>query len=184
MYCFHLQHFFRTYWPLKIHAVYTFKMQNVRIQLPCDAAWYARRIKTLSLKMLASHYWYVTLWGRAPLDKLVEKFLAFYGTQRLITMFRTAHILSVLCARWIQLFHTHPISVSPVSVFSPLYSKWCLSVGFPHQNAFLPPPCVPYDLPNSPLHYMITQIIFGEEHRSWSFSLCSLLESPVPFSLS
>jgi hypothetical protein len=30
---------------------------------------------------------------------------------------------------------------------------------------------------------LITQIIFGEEYRSWSFSLCSLLHSPVTSSV-
>jgi hypothetical protein len=33
-----------------------------------------------------------------------------------------------------------------------------------------------------PVHltlYLITRMIFGEEHISWSFSLCSLLQSPV-----
>jgi hypothetical protein len=67
----------------------------------------------------------------------VKKFLAFYGTQRFVTMFRTAYVLSILCATWIQLLHTF-FPVSSVSIFS-LYSKCCVIVRFTHQNASVLP---------------------------------------------
>jgi len=86
----------------------------------------------------------------------------------------------------------------------PGFSKWSLSLNFPHQN-----PYVPYPLPHmcyiaiflccyiAVLLYcyidtcpvclislnFITQAIFGADYRSWSSSLCSLLLSPVTSSL-
>ena len=58
-------------------------------------------------------------------------------------------------------------------------SKWCLSLRPPTKTLHVPPLC--------PIHLillnMITQIIFGEEYRSLSSSLCSFLHSPVTLSL-
>lgn len=57
--------------------------------------------------------------------------------------------------------------------------------GYPNQNLFAPllPPihatCPSYLI----LLYLITRVIFGEEYRSQSSSLCSLLLSPVTSSL-
>jgi hypothetical protein len=63
--------------------------------------------------------------------------------------------------------------------------KWSPSLKSPHQN----PVCTSL-LPHSAtcsahliLLYLITQIIFGDEYRSLSSSLCSLLHSPVALSL-
>jgi hypothetical protein len=53
---------------------------------------------------------------------------------------------------------------------------------FPTKMLLFFPMCAIWP-PNSPLRYLISQIIFGEEHKSWSFTLCSLLQSPVPLSL-
>jgi hypothetical protein len=53
---------------------------------------------------------------------------------------------------------------------------------FPTKMLLFFPMCAIWP-PNSPLCYLINQIIFREEHRSWSFSLCSLLQSPIPLSL-
>jgi hypothetical protein len=57
----------------------------------------------------------------------------------------------------------------------------CL-LDFPTKMLLFFPMCTIWP-PNSPLHYLSNQIIFGEEHRLWNFSLCSLLQSPVPLSL-
>ena len=59
-------------------------------------------------------------------------------------------------------------------------SKWSLSVRFPHQTLYAPtlfPLCITC-LSNLILVNLITQEVFGEEYKSWSSSLCSLL----PFS--
>ena len=53
---------------------------------------------------------------------------------------------------------------------------------FPTKMVLFFPKCAIWP-PHSPLSYLISQIIIGEEHRSWSFSLCSLLQSPVPLAL-
>jgi len=58
-------------------------------------------------------------------------------------------------------------------------SKWSLSLTFPHQNPVCSSPIPPYVLHVEPiLLCLITQIIFGEEYRSWS-SLCRLLHCRV-----
>ena len=57
----------------------------------------------------------------------------------------------------------------------------CL-LDFPTKMLLFSPMCAIWP-PNSPVHYLINQIIVGEEHRLWNFSLCSLLQSPVPLSL-
>ena len=59
-------------------------------------------------------------------------------------------------------------------------SKWSLSVRFPHQTLYAPIlfPIYTTCLSNLILVNFITQVVFGEEYKSWSSSLCTLL----PFS--
>ena len=54
--------------------------------------------------------------------------------------------------------------------FPSTFSKWFLSLKFPHHN-----PVIVFDL--------ITRITYGEEYTSLSSSLCSFLHSPVTSSL-
>jgi hypothetical protein len=56
-----------------------------------------------------------TLWSTVLLEKLngsllVNKFSSFYGIQRFITTFTSAHHLSLSCARSIQSIPPHPTS--------------------------------------------------------------------------
>ena len=68
----------------------------------------------------------------------------------------------------------------------PRFFKWYLSFSFPHQNSvyisLLPMRAI------CPTHLtqldVISLVIFGEQLKSWSFSLCSLLQSPVTSFLS
>ena len=64
--------------------------------------------------------------------------------------------------------------------------KWSLSLRFPHQKTmyarlFFP---IRATFPAHPILFdLITRIMFGEEYRSLSSSLCSFLHSPVTSSL-
>ena len=118
-----------------------------------------------------------------------QKIAHFYGSQRFITTFTSACHLSLSWTRSVQ-------SMNPTSHFLMIHiniilpsmlrsSKWSPSSGFPTKT--LDTPLL------SPIHAMfpasfillnlITWIIWGEEYRSLSSSLCSFLHSPVTSSI-
>ena len=77
-----------------------------------------------------------------------------------------------------HLLEIHPNIIHPSTPRSP---QWSLSLRFPHQD-----PIHTLSSPiraTCPAHLIlldfITRTILGEEYRSFSFSLCSLLQSPV-----
>ena len=73
----------------------------------------------------------------------------------------------------------HPNIIHPSTPRSP---QWCPSLRFPHQD-----PIHPLSSPIRPAHLIlldfITRTILGYEYKSFSFSLCNLLHSPVTSSL-
>jgi len=130
----------------------------------------------------------LTPWCRVLLGKLaglqlVKKFPAFHGTRRFITALTSVRHLSILAQPnpvYIPTFYLleiHPNINHPSTPRSP---HWSLSLRFPHQD-----PIHPLSLPiraTCPAHLIlldfITLTILGEEYKSFSSSLCSLLHSP------
>jgi hypothetical protein len=78
--------------------------------------------------------------------------------------------------------HVLEIHFNIIFTSTPRSSKWSLSLRSPYSNPVstfpLSHPChIPRPSCSSWFDY--TRIIFGEEYRSWSASLCSFLHSPV-----
>ena len=135
----------------------------------------------------------LTAWCRALLEKLtglqlVKKFLAFHGTRRFITALTSVRHLSLSWASPIQSIYPHPTSWRSILI---LVTHLCLGLpsglpsGFPTKTLYTP-------LSSSihatcPAHLIllnfITHTILGEEHKSFSSSLCNLLHSPITLSL-
>jgi hypothetical protein len=121
-----------------------------------------------------------------PLDKLVKKFPAFYGTRRLLTAFGRSRHLSMSRARSIQSMLPHPTSWRPILILSSTSgsSNWSLSLRFAHQ--ILCASLLSYVRATFPAHLildLISRKILGEEYNLLSSSLCSFLDSPVSTSL-
>ena len=144
--------------------------------------------------MSVGHWYLLTPWCRVLLEKLtglqqVKKFPAFHGTRRFITALKSVRLLSLSWASPIQSIYPHPTSWRSILI---LYTHLRLGLpsglfpsGFPTKILY-----TPLSSPiraTCPTHLIlldfITRTILGEEYRSFSSSLCSLLHSPVTASL-
>ena len=135
-----------------------------------------------------------TPWSRVLLEKLtvfqlVQKFPAFYGTQRFITAVTSARHLSLFWASLINFTTPNPtLPEYPFNIifsYKSVYPKWSLSFRFPYQNtAYTSPfPISATCRAHLILLDFVTRIILGEEYRSLSSLLCSFHHSPVNLSL-
>jgi len=83
---------------------------------------------------------------------------------------------------------SHLLEIHPNIIHSsiPRSPQWSLSLRFPHQEPIHPPLLSPIRS-TFPAHLIpldfITHTILGEEYKSFSSSLCTLLHSPVTSSL-
>ena len=129
----------------------------------------------------------LTAWSRVLLEKLtgphlVKKFPAFYGTRRFVTAFTTARHLSVSRASWIHSIPLHPTSWRSVLILSfhlrQGFPIGLLPSGFPSKILYTP--LLAPIRATCPAHLIlldfIARTIFGEEYRSFSYSLCSTRE--------
>ena len=131
----------------------------------------------------------LTPWCRVLLEKLtglqlVKKFPAFHGTRKFITALTSVRYLSLSWANPIQSTYPHLTSWRSILILST------------HLRLGLPSGLFPSDFPTKTLYAplsspiratcpahpvlldFITRTILGEEYRSLSSSLCSLLHSP------
>ena len=112
--------------------------------------------------------------------QLVKTFHAFNGVRSFITKFTTARHLSLSWARSIQSRPTYPNSLKYIFILSSPLRLALPSGPFPsglptkiHYKYVLFP--IRATCPVHLVFDLITRIPLGEEHRSWSCSVCSLL---------
>ena len=132
----------------------------------------------------------LTPWCRVLLEKLtglqlVKKIPAFHGTRRFITALTSVRHLSLFWASPIQSIYPHPNSWRSILIISTHLRlglpSGLLPSGFSTKNLYstLSSPI----RATCPAHLIlldyITRTKLGEEFKSFSSSLCSLLHSPV-----
>ena len=140
------------------------------------------------------HPYLLTAWCRVLLEKLtglqlVKKFPAFHGTRRFITVLTSVRHLSLSRASPIQSTYPHPISLRSTLILSTHLRiglpSGLFPSGFPTKTLYTPlsslirATCPAYLI----LLNFIIRTILGEQYKSFSSSLCSLLHSPVTSSL-
>ena len=121
--------------------------------------------------------------------QLVKKFPAFHGTRRFITALTSVRHLSLSWASPIQSTYPHPTSWRSILILSTHLHlglpSGLLPSGFPIKTLYTPISSLICATCQAHLILLdfITRTILDEEWRSFSSSLCSLLQSPVTSSL-
>jgi hypothetical protein len=113
----------------------------------------------------------------------VEKFPTFYGTRRFITVFTGARHLSLSSTRLIQSTPSHVYRKIHFNIaYHPRRGlpSGLFRSGFPTRivYAFIISP-IRVTCPAHPVLLDLIILIFSEEYKLWSSSLCSFLQLPV-----
>jgi len=123
------------------------------------------------------------------LPQPVKKLFFFHSIRLFITVFTTACHLSLYRALWVQFTPPYGIYLRPILIISFHLCVGLPSLVFPsgsptenlYTSIFSPTRAT---CPTHPiLIYLITRIKFGEQYRTRSSSLSSLLSSPVTSSI-
>ena len=122
------------------------------------------------------------LWASQEISYIVWNLKVHYCIYKSLPPVRILSQINLVHSPPSHLLKIH-LNISLLSMSG--YSKWSLSSGFPTKTLYVPLLSL-YMLHATPISLLdlITWIIFSEEYRSLSPSLCSFLHSPITSSLS
>jgi hypothetical protein len=163
-------------------SIRSFVWHQWKVNLPLPTAW--RPMEGVEVWLIP---WSGVLPEKLSRPELLKKLPAFYETRNFITAFTRSRHLSLFWTRSISSMPPHPSSRRSILILSSHLRLRLPSGSFPQVCALkrcmhLPSPIRATCLAHLSLLYFITLNVFVE-YIPQSYSLCSLLHSPVTSSL-